>query len=116
VNEPRDLLRSPAGRGQAIFGMRACLGPVEDATSRRRYLHCDSAEMDPAEEADAARRRNPRPFKSFLGAGWAEAAEPSSRDKVVCNNARERLITTQQGSKRSKRHVVDSRLCASKLG
>jgi hypothetical protein len=68
---------------------------------------CDSAEMDTAEQADAARRDLLDDVKSCLGAGWAEATERSSPSYVVLQNAaRPVSITLSTDQTDSKRHVV----------
>ena len=68
---------------------------------------CDSAEMDTAEQAEEARRDMLDQVKSCLGAGWAEAAERSSPNHVVLNNAaRPVSITLSTDQTDSKRHVV----------
>ncbi|TMJ87760.1 MAG: hypothetical protein E6G76_12170 [Alphaproteobacteria bacterium] len=68
---------------------------------------CDSAEMDTAEQADEARRDLLDEVKSCVGAGWAEAAERSSPNYVVLQNAaRPVSITLSTDQTDSKRHVV----------
>ena len=68
---------------------------------------CDSTEMDSAEAAEKARSATLRQVKSFLGAGWSEAAERSNPSYVVLRNAaRPVSITVSTDQTDSKKHVV----------
>jgi hypothetical protein len=68
---------------------------------------CDSAEMETADEAEKARIATIDQVKSCLGAGWAEAAERSSRNYVVLHNAaRPVAITLSTDQTDSKKHLV----------
>jgi len=68
---------------------------------------CDSAEMETADETEKARVATLDQVKSCLGAGWAEAAERSSPNYVVLQNAaRPVAITLSTDQTDSKRYVL----------
>jgi hypothetical protein len=68
---------------------------------------CDSAEVDTAEQAEAAQAAILQEIKTCLGVGWSEAAGRSSPSHVVLHSAlRPVSITLSMDATGNKTHVV----------